>query len=399
MNSDYENSIRYFARTNARQPYRTFGIKGNDRLSHVYIIGKTGTGKSTLLETLVRQDIQSGKGLALVDPHGDLVQRIAEQIPKHRRNDAIYFNVPDPSQPYGYNPLKRVAPEKRALAASGMLEVFHKTWGERAWGQRLEHILRNALLALLEQPEATLLDILRLLRDDVFRKEVARNTANRQVKGFWLYEFPKYSYRYRADAIAPIQSKVGAFLSDPTLFRILTKPERMLHIRKLMDEGKILLVNLAKGKLGEDSTALLGGLLVTTIGLAAFSRADTPEEGRRVFYVYLDEFQNFTTQSMANMLSELRKYRVGMIVAHQYLYQLDEAIRYAVLGNAGTLLSFRLGPKDAAFMAQEFEPRFKTVDLLNLPNYHIYLKLMIDGMPSQPFSAVTLMPSDVLPGA
>jgi hypothetical protein len=307
--------------------------------------------------------------------------------------------VPDPSQPYGYNPLKRVAPEKRALAASGMLEVFHKAWGERAWGQRLEHILRNALLALLEQPEATLLDILRLLRDDVFRKEVARNTANRQVKGFWLYEFPKYSYRYRADAIAPIQSKVGAFLSDPTLFRILTKPERMLHIRKLMDEGKILLVNLAKGKLGEDSTALLGGLLVTTIGLAAFSRADTPEEGRRVFYVYLDEFQNFTTQSMANMLSELRKYRVGMIVAHQYLYQLDEAIRYAVLGNAGTLLSFRLGPKDAAFMAQEFEPRFKTVDLLNLPNYHIYLKLMIDGMPSQPFSAVTLMPSDVLPGA
>ena len=315
----------------------------------------------------------------------------------HEPSGESRFNVPDASQPYGYNPLKRVAPNKRIPAASGMLEVFHKTWGERARGQRLEHILRNSLLALLEQEEATLPDILRLLRDDTFRKEVTHTTANQQVRDFWLHEYPKYSYRSRADAMAPIQSKVGAFLSDPTLFRILTKPERMLHIRKLMDEGKILLVNLAKGKLGEDSTALLGGLLVTTIGLAAFSRADISGEKRRVCYVYLDEFQNFTTESMANMLSELRKYRAAMTVAHQYLYQLDEAIRYAVLGNAGTLISFRLGPKDAAFMAREFESKFETVDLLNLPNYHIYLKLMIDGTPSQPFSAVTLTPSEVLP--
>jgi type IV secretory pathway TraG/TraD family ATPase VirD4 len=389
MNLSSPDPVTYFARTLFRSQRDRFGIKRNDRLSHMYVIGKTGAGKSTLLETMMRQDVNRGEGFTLLDPHGDLVERIAEAIPPHRRKDVIYFDVADPDQPYGYNPLKRVAPEKRSLAASGILEVFHKTWGERAWGQRMEHILRNALLLLLEQPEATLADILTLFRDEAFRKNAAKNCTNKQVRDFWLLEFPKYS-RFSAEAVAPIQSKVSAFLSDPTLCRVLTTPKEPIHIRKLMDEGKILLVNLAKGKLGEDSAALLGGLLVTTIGLAAFSRADMPEQDRNPHWLYMDEFQSFTTLSLANMLSELRKYKVGMVLAHQYLHQLDPDIRHAVLGNAATLIAFRLGAPDAAFIAREFNPVFTGTDVLKLPNYHIYLKLLIDGEPSKPFSATTL---------
>jgi len=389
MNLSSPDPVSYFARTLFRSQRDRFGIKRNDRLSHMYVIGKTGAGKSTLLETMMLQDISRGEGFTLLDPHGDLVERIAQAIPPHRRKDLIYFDVSDPDQPYGYNPLKRVAPEKRSLAASGILEVFHKTWGERAWGQRMEHILRNALLLLLEQPEATLADLLTLIRDEAFRKNAAKNCTNKQVREFWLLEFPKYS-RFSAEAVAPIQSKVSAFLSDPTLCRVLTTPKEPIHIRKLMDEGKILLVNLAKGKLGEDSAALLGGLLVTTIGLAAFSRADIAEKDRKPHWLYMDEFQSFTTLSLANMLSELRKYKVGMVLAHQYLHQLDPDIRHAVLGNAATLIAFRLGAPDAAFIAREFNPVFTGTDVLKLPNYHIYLKLLIDGEPSKPFSATTL---------
>ena len=392
MNGGDKNRLAYFARTNFRDRIRPFGIKHADRLSHIYAIGKTGTGKSTLLETLIRQDIDRGEGVALVDPHGDVVERIAGSIPEHRTHDVIYFDVPGHTE-YGYNPLKWVRPDKRPLAASGLLEVFHKMWGEKAWGQRMEHILRNALLALLEIPGATLPDLLRLLRDDAYRTRIAGTISNAQVKGFWLYEYPKYSYRYRADAIAPIQSKVGAFLADPTLYRILTERGKTLQIRRIMDEGKILLVNLAKGKLGEDSSSLLGGLLVTTIGLAGFSRADLDEDKRRPFYVYIDEFQTFTTLALANMLSELRKHGVGLVLAHQYLDQLETDIRNAVIGNAGTLIVFRVGAKDAGFLAREFEPALERVDLITLPNYHIYVKLMVDGRPAAPFSAVTLTPS------
>jgi type IV secretory pathway TraG/TraD family ATPase VirD4 len=396
MSLSSSNPVTFFARTLFRDQRQRFGIKRNDRLSHIYVIGKTGAGKSTLLETMMLQDISRGEGLTLLDPHGDLVERIARAIPPERRKDMIYFDVSDPEQPFGYNPLKRVAPEKRSLAASGILEVFRKTWGERAWGQRMEHILRNALLLLLDQPEATLADLLKLFRDESFRKDAAKNCGNEQVRDFWLLEFPKYSRefpkysRFAAEAVAPIQSKVSAFLSDPTLCRVLTAPKQPIHIRKLMDEGKILLVNLAKGKLGEDSASLLGGLLVTTIGLAAFSRANIPEHDRRAHWLYVDEFQSFTTLSLANMLSELRKYKVGMTLAHQYLHQLDPDIRHAVLGNAATLIAFRLGAQDAAAIAQEFDPVFSGTDVLTLPNYHIYLKLLIDGEPSKPFSATTL---------
>lgn len=394
MRSVDNNEISWFARTNFRNQNIQFGIKRLDRLFHTYVIGKTGTGKSTLLETLMRQDIEHGEGFAVIDPHGDLVERIAEMVPEARRDDVLYFNVPDDTQPFGYNPLKFVREDRRPLAASGFLEAFKKMW-EDAWGVRMEHILRNALLALLDQPDATMPDILRLLTDRAFRRGVAANVRHPQVKEFWLKEFENYSFRYRADGIAPIQNKVGAFLADPRILRILTTPERPLHFRKIMDSGQVLLVNLSKGRIGDDAASLLGGLLVTTLGLAAFSRADMPEGDRRDFYLYVDEFQSFTTLSVANMISELRKYHIGLILAHQYLFQLDPAIRHAVLGNAGTIISFRLGPLDAAVFAHEFEPKFDTVDLLNLPNHNIYLKLMIDGAPSQPFSATTLTPGGI----
>lgn len=386
--------VALFARTNNRSTANPFGIKQADRLSHMYVVGKTGVGKSTLLETLVRQDIERGVGCALIDPHGDLVERIARNIPPHRRSGTVYFNVPDPAQPFGYNPLARVGPGLRPLVASGLLDVFKKMWDD-SWGPRMEHILRNAILALLDQPSAAMPDILAMLTSKPFRWRALANVQNQQVKAFWRDEFPKYSFRYQSDGIGPIQNKVGAFLADPKLRRILTREDGGLRLRKIMDEGGVLLVNLSQGKIGVDSSSLLGGLLVTSIGSAAFSRAYADEASRRPFYLYIDEFQNFTTLALANMLSELRKFGVGMVLAHQYLDQLEPAIREAVLGNAGTLISFRLGAHDAGLIAREFEPVFDRLDLLNLPNHDICLKLMIDGTPSRPFSATTLRPDEV----
>src|SRR5438874_4969363 len=383
--------VIYVGRVDFRNDNRLFGIKHEDRFSHVYVIGKTGTGKSTLLEKMALQDLERGNGFALIDPHGDLVARIAARIPESQRNRVIYLNATDPSQPYGYNPLRHVSEDRIALAASGMMDVFKKMWPD-AWGVRMEHILRNVLMALLEQPDATLHDVLRIFSDNEFRKGVAKSLRNDTVRTFLLKEFERFSFGYRADGTAPIQNKVGAFLADPLLDRILTAPKKDLHIRRIMDQGQVLLVNLAKGHIGEDSSSLLGGLLVTTIGLAAFSRADTPPAERRDFFVYIDEFQSFTTLALANMLSELRKYRVGFTVAHQYLAQLTPDVRHAVLGNTGSIISFRVGAEDAPYLVREFHERFGEIDLLQLPNYRIYLKLMIDGTPSAPFSAVTLAP-------
>lgn len=385
-----------FARTNARRPFRPVHIKQSDRFAHMYVIGKTGVGKTTLLETLLRHDIAAGHGCALIDPHGDFVERVAAAVPAARQDDVIYLNVTDPSQPYGYNPLSRVSPDRRSLVASGLLDVFKKMWAE-AWGVRMEHILRNCLLTLLDQPSATLADIPRLLNEKEFRKRAVPHITNDQVRQFWKVEYENYSLRYRADSIAPILNKTGAFLADTRLNRIFTGGTTPLRMRSIMDKGQVLLVNLAKGKIGEDSAALLGGLLVTSLGLAAYSRADISENKRRPFFVYVDEFQNFTTLAIANMLSELRKFAVGMVLAHQYLHQLETDIRHAVLGNAGTLIAFRLGPEDAAFIAREFEPYLDHLDLLNLPNYEMYLKLMRDGAPLKPFSATTLPPGDILP--
>jgi type IV secretory pathway TraG/TraD family ATPase VirD4 len=384
------NDVLRFARVNFRQDRRVFGIKREDRFSHVYVIGKTGTGKSTLLEMMALQDLELGNGFALIDPHGDLVERVAAQIPETRRSHVIYLNAPDPAQPYGYNPLRHVRSDRIALAASGFLEAFKKLWPE-AWGVRMEHILRNVPMALLERPDATMHDILRMLSDKGFRREVTRSLRNETVRTFLEKEFERFSFGYRADGTAPIQNKVGAFLADPLLNRILTAAPEDLHIRQIMDEGKVLLVNLAKGRMGEDSSSLLGALLVTTIGLAAYSRADAPAASRRDFFVYIDEFQTFTTLSLANMLAELRKYRVGFTIAHQYLHQLEPDIRHAELGNAGTLISFRVGAEDAPYLTREFRGHFAELDLMQLPNFNIYILLMIDGTPSKPFSAKTLI--------
>jgi hypothetical protein len=383
-----ENRLTFIAQTNFRNKHVPFGIKRADRRAHVYMVGKTGTGKSTLLETLIRQDIQAGEGVALLDPHGDLVERVLAHVPERRQHDLIYFNVPDSSLPLGFNPLESVPPARRPLAAAGMMEVFKKLWPE-FWGPRLEHILRNALLALLDLPQATLADVLRLLDDAAFRRRVAELALNPQVRNFWLREYEAYPARFRAEAIAPVQNKVGAFLSDPILYRIITQPRSAFDLRRLMDNGKILLVNLAKGKIGENSAALLGAMLVSRVGLAALSRTDLQETERRDFFLYLDEFQNFTTLSLVTMLSELRKYRVNLILAHQYLSQLDQQVRDAILGNAGTIISFRLGMQDAEILAKEFYPEFTPLDFMRLPNYNIYLKLVVDGVVSSPFSAET----------
>ena len=390
-NNDTLPEITLFAQTNFRNRLVAFGIKRPDRRNHIYLLGKTGTGKSTLLETFMLDDMKKGYGLALLDPHGDLVKKIKSQIPWSRKDDVIDFDIADTKQPYGFNPLANVPVTKRPLACSGLIQVFKHLWSD-SWGPRLEHILRNCLLSLLDYPKANLADILRLLSDQNFRNEVSKFITNKQVKDFWQTEYNKYSERLKAEAISPIQNKVGAFLSHPLLQKILTNPEKPLSLRKVMDEGKILLVNLAKGSIGEDTSNLLGSLLISRFDLAALSRADIPESERKDYTLYLDEFHNFTTHSLILMLSELRKYRLSLVLAHQYLTQIELPIRDAILGNVGTMIVFRIGAGDAEILSPEFAPEFTASDFTNLPNYHIYLKLMIDGKISQPFSAVTLNP-------
>lgn len=389
MSSKRGEPITFFGRTNFHDKCKNFGIRQRDRRAHMYVIGKTGSGKSTLIETLVRQDVEAGHGLALLDPHGDMVERVGQSIPATRRADLIYFDVPGGGGALGLNPLEPAPPFSKSLAVSGVLEVFKKMWAD-FWGPRLEHVMRNALLVLADQPEATLTDVLRLLDDKAYRKKAAEETENDQARAFWLREYEGYSYKFRAVVAAPIQNKVGAFLADPILNGILTQTKSAFDLREVMDAGKVLLVNLAKGKIGEDSAALLGALLVTKLGLAGLSRANVPEDARRDFFVYLDEFHTFTTLAFASMLSELRKYGVGMILAHQYVSQVDPKVRDAVLGNVGTIISFRLGAEDAQTLAKEFEPEVSALDLTTLPNYHIYLKLMVKGSVSRPFSAQTL---------
>jgi hypothetical protein len=387
-----DSEVTVFAQATFRNRLTAFGIRRSDRRAHMYVLGKTGTGKSTLLETLMLNDLKKGYGFALLDPHGDLVKRIKSQIPWSRKDDVIDFDIPDPLQPYGFNPLANIPKDKRPLACSGLIQVFKHLWND-SWGPRLEHILRNSLLTLLDYPESTLSDILRLLSDKDFRKKVIPHIQNKQIKEFWMKEFDKYPERFRTEAIAPIQNKVGAFLSHPLLQKILTKPEKPLSLRKIMDEGKILLVNLAKGSLGEDVSNLLGSLLISRFDLAALSRSNIPEEERTDYTLFLDEFHNFTTQSLVLMLSELRKYRLSLVLAHQYLTQLEPSVKDGILGNVGTIVIFRIGAVDSEVFAQEFAPEFRQSDFTNLPNFHIYLKLMIDGKISRPFSAMTIPPA------
>ena len=390
MNPFDERDVTELARVDYRHDRRVFGIRRADRRTHMYIVGQTGTGKSTLLLNMIWQDMENGEGVGLIDPHGDLVNQVLACVPPDRQGDVIYFNVPDPMLEIGFNPLGNVPPSERTLVASDLLEVFKKIWLE-FWGPRLEHILRNSLLALLERPDSSLSDVLRMLTDREFRREVTLYLPNRTVREFWLREYEEYPARFRTEAIAPIQNKIGAFLVNPLLYRILTVTgPANINLRQVMDDRKIFLVNLSKGKIGEDTASLLGAFLVGQLGRMALRRADTPERKRHDFYLYLDEFQGVSTPSLAGMLSELRKYRLNMVLAHQFTSQLDPLVREAILGNVGTKIAFRVGVTDALLLEKVYQPDFGCGDLINLANHHVYLRLMVDGEISKPFSAVTL---------
>ena len=386
-----DESLSIIGTTNHRNKYIPFGIKQKDRMHHMYILGKTGVGKSTLIKNLILQDIEAGRGCALLDPHGDLVSEIVEKIPENRKEKLIYLNVPDPDLEWGYNPLAYVSPERRPLLASGVMEILKKQWDGRSWGVRMEHLLRNALLTLLEQPQANIADILRLFTDSVYRNKALNNVTNEHVKNFWFKEFAKYSYRLKAEAVIPVQNKFSGFLSNPTLANILTRNKKMIRLRSVMDDGNFLLVNLAKGQIGEDSANLLGGLILTSLGLAAYSRSDVPEFSRQPFHIYSDEVHNFATLSTASMMSEMRKYACSLTLANQYLLQLDKDIREAILGNAATHICFRVGIHDATIFEKSFYGIFHARDIMQLENYNFYIKLMINGMETRSFSGRTIL--------
>lgn len=383
--------ITFLGETNFRHARQRFGIKTDDRRRHTYLIGKTGMGKSTVLENMVIQDIYNNRGLALVDPHGDLVEKVLKFIPNHRVNDVIYFNPSDIEHPIAFNVLEKVEPQYRHLVASGLVGVFKKIWAE-SWGPRLEYLLRNAILALLDYQDSTLLGIPRMLVDTSFRKKVIAKIEDPVVKAFWVDEFSKYNQQFLTEAISPIQNKVGQFLSSSLIRNIVGQVKSSIDIRQVMDQGKILLLNLSKGRIGEDNSALLGAMMITKIQLAAMSRVDIAEHERKDFFLYVDEFQNFATESFANILSEARKYRLDLTIAHQYVEQLGDVVKAAVFGNVGTMILFRVGGTDAAELVKEFEPHYTEEDLVNLPKYNFYTKLMIDGVASSPFSATGLPP-------
>lgn len=385
------NPITVFAKTNFRNQERVFGIKADDRRRHMYIIGKTGMGKTNLLENLAIQDIRAGHGMCFIDPHGDVAQKLIKAVPPERINDVIYFDPSDQKFPIAFNILEQVAPDQRSLVASGLVGVFKKIWAD-SWGPRLEYILRNAILALLEYPGSTLLGVMRILVDKSYRERVVEKVTDPVVKAFWRDEFAGWNERVLQEVISPIQNKVGQFTSNSLIRNIIGQTTSAFNVREIMDGRKILIMNLAKGKIGEDSSALLGAMMITKIQLAAMGRVDIPEEERKDFYLYVDEFQNFATDSFANILSEARKYRLALVLANQYITQLDEKVQDAIFGNAGTIISFRVGATDAEFLEKEFEPVFMMNDLVNLPKYNIYLKLMIDGIAGDAFSATTLPP-------
>ncbi len=396
-----EEEIALFAETNYRNIRKKFGIKTDDRRRHMYFIGKTGTGKSTVLENMIYQDIQAGRGVAVVDPHGDLAEKTLDFIPASRINNTVYFNPADTEYPFAFNVLEKVESSQRHLVASGLVGVFKKIWAD-SWGPRLEYVLRNTILALLEYPGSTLLGIMRILVNKEFRKKVVDRLTDPVVKSFWVDEYPRYPERLRAEAIAPIQNKVGQFLSTSLIRNIVGQVKSKINLREVMDQGKILVMNLSKGRIGEDASALLGAMMITKIQMAVMSRINIPEEKRRDFYLYVDEFQNFATDSFAAILSEARKYHLNLIIAHQYIGQLmteqTTRVRDSVFGNVGTMVVFRVGAEDADFLAKEFVPRFDETDLVDLDKYNTYVKLMIDGITSEPFSATTLPPLSHLEG-
>ena len=386
-----KEEICLFGQTNFRSQMRKFGIKTDDRRRHMYIIGKTGMGKSTMMENMILSDIYNGVGVGLVDPHGDFAEKVIDFIPPHRINDVVYFNPSDTENPIGFNILEVKNEEQKHLVAGGLMGTFKKIWPD-VWSSRMEYILGNTLLALLDNEGSTLLWINRMLGDKKFRKKVVANIKDPVVKGFWQGEFANYEDRYAKEAVAPIQNKIGQFLSASIIRNMVAQVKSTINIRDLMDSNKIVIMNLSKGRIGEDNSRLLGGMLITKIQLSAMERVDTPEAERKDFFLYVDEFQNFATPSFANILSEARKYRLSLVMAHQYIKQLDEVVADAVFGNVGTIVTFRVGGPDAEALVGEFTPTFTEEDIVNLPKFSIFLKLMIDGVASMPFSANTLPP-------
>ena len=391
-----KNNITYFAKTNFRNEEKTFGIKTDDRRRHMYLIGKTGMGKTKLMKNMFIQDIQNGHGGAFIDPHGDDAEDILNFIPSNRINDVVYFNPADQDYPLAFNILESIeGKEKKHLIASGLMGVFKKIWPD-VWSARMEYILNNTILALLDYPGSTMLGINRMFSDKNYRNKVIDKVTDPVIKSFWVNEFAKYTDRLATEATSSVQNKVGQFLSSAIIRNIIGQTKSTMNMRDIMDSRKILIANLSKGKLGEDNMKLLGGMVVTKLQLAAMERVDMPEEDRKDFYLYVDELQNFVNESFAGILSEARKYRLSLILAHQYIKQLPEVIRDAVFGNAGTLITFRIGAEDAEFLEKEFSPAIMMNDMINLPKYNIYLKLMIDGITSNAFSATALPPMEPL---
>jgi CxxC-x17-CxxC domain-containing protein len=388
---DHENEVVAFAKTNFRGEPKKFGIKTDDRRRHVYIIGKTGMGKTTLIENMALADIYAGHGICYIDPHGDTADKILDFIPPHRLQDVVYFNPADMDFPVGFNILEIVNENQKHLVASGLMGVFKKIWPD-VWSARMEYILLNCVLALLDTPGSTLLGISRILADKEYRKQIVENVKDPIVKAFWVNEFAKYTDKFASEAIAPVQNKVGQFLSNTIIRNIVAQAKSTIDVRDIMDNRKIFIVNLSKGLVGEDSSKLLGGMLITRLQLAAMERVDMAEKDRQDFFLYVDEFQNFATESFANILSEARKYRLCLITAHQYIEQLAEEVAAAVFGNVGTIIAMRVGANDAEHLAKEFAPTFIEEDIINLAKFEIYLKLMIDGVASSPFSATCLPP-------
>lgn len=387
--------LTYIGVTSYRDKNQLFGIKRKDRRQHVYLLGKSGTGKSVLMFNMIIQNIQNGEGVCMVDPHGENVEAVLSAIPPERIKDVIYFNPADADHHIGFNVLELVDPQYKHLVASGLMGIFTKIWAN-AWSARMEYILNNAILALLDTPGTTLLGIPRMLVDKDYRQKIISNLKDPVIKAFWVHEYEAWQDKFRNEAIAPIQNKVGQFLSTSIIRNVVGQSRSTINIFDMMNEGKIFLVNVSKGRIGEDNSALLGGMIITKIQLAAMERVRIPEESRRDFYLYVDEFQNFVTDAFAGILSEARKYRLNLTVAHQYTAQLvsdkSSAVRDAVFGNVGTMIVFRVGADDAEFLESEFEPEFTPQDIVNLPNYKVYMKLMIDGVTSRPFSARTLPP-------
>ncbi len=366
-----------------------------DQFFHIFLLGKTGVGKSSLVHNLMLNNCRVRQGRLLVDPHGDLADSIQYSHSTYGTDPLIYLDIANISVELGYNPISNFSTDSHSLIVSGIIETLKKLCDSKSWGVKMEHILRNVLFTLLSQEKADFSCITKILTDNVYKEECISNLSNQIIIDFWRNEFDKYNPYQRSAAIAPILNKIGAFITNPYLYNFLCTDKKQISFRKCMDEGKTVIINLNRGKIGEDASTLLGGLILNSIALAAFSRSDIPEEQRKPCMVYVDEFQAFTTRSLANMLSELRKYKVGMVLANQHLSQLTPEIRDAILGNVGTIISFRLGVADAQYMTKEFNGVFSVDDLLNLPNYHMYLKLMINGAPSKPFSAVSL-PANIL---